>query len=154
MATRALLTKLSSLPLTPASSRAISSRIFFASTLLRVRPLVSSIEQLALFKQTSVINARCMSTQQTTSSLRDSSPNFSNRPPKETILLDGCDFEHWLVVMDPPPGDPSNPDITRDEIIDSYIKTLAKVIGRYIPLIPLIVGYLKVSIFIFFFILQ
>ncbi|AQL09313.1 DAG protein [Zea mays] len=72
---------------------------------------------------------RCFATQPATSSLRDSSPNWSNRPPKETILLDGCDFEHWLVIMEPPPGDASNPDITRDEIIDSYIKTLAQVVG-------------------------
>ncbi|XP_010264603.1 PREDICTED: multiple organellar RNA editing factor 8, chloroplastic/mitochondrial-like [Nelumbo nucifera] len=55
-----------------------------------------------------------------TRSMNDS----SNRPPKETILLDGCDFEHWLVVMEPP-----DPNITRDEIIDSYIKTLAQVLG-------------------------
>jgi hypothetical protein len=31
--------------------------------------------------------------------------------------------------MEPPPGDASNPDIMRDEIIDSYIKTLAQVVG-------------------------
>ncbi|KAL6900713.1 hypothetical protein ACP4OV_005389 [Aristida adscensionis] len=73
--------------------------------------------------------ARCYATQPATSSLRDSSPNWSNRPPKETILLEGCDFEHWLVVMEPPPGDAGNPDIPRDEIIDSYIKTLAQVVG-------------------------
>ncbi|EER92767.1 hypothetical protein BDA96_01G517900 [Sorghum bicolor] len=73
---------------------------------------------------------RCFATQPATSSLRDSSPNWINtRPSKEMILLDGCDFEHWLVVMEPPPGDPSNPDIPRDEIIDSYIKTLAQVVG-------------------------
>uniref|UniRef100_A0A3B6LPR4 MORF/ORRM1/DAG-like MORF domain-containing protein n=1 Tax=Triticum aestivum TaxID=4565 RepID=A0A3B6LPR4_WHEAT len=53
----------------------------------------------------------------------------TNRPPKETILLDGCDFEHWLVVMEPPPGEGANPDIPRDEIIDSYIKTPAQVVG-------------------------
>ncbi|KAJ8764620.1 hypothetical protein K2173_006702 [Erythroxylum novogranatense] len=70
------------------------------------------------------ISARCFSTRTTTSSLNDPSPNWSNRPPKETILLDGCDFEHWLVVMEKPEGDP-----TRDEIIDSYIKTLAMVVG-------------------------
>jgi hypothetical protein len=52
-----------------------------------------------------------------------------NRPPKETILLDGCDFEHWLVIMDPPPGNPADPDVPREEIIDGYIKTLAKVVG-------------------------
>ncbi|KAK7335091.1 hypothetical protein VNO80_26862 [Phaseolus coccineus] len=67
---------------------------------------------------------RALSTRATTSSLNDPNPNWSNRPPKETILLDGCDFEHWLVVMEKPEGDP-----TRDEIIDSYIKTLSKVVG-------------------------
>ncbi|KAM1805121.1 hypothetical protein ACFX12_030906 [Malus domestica] len=61
---------------------------------------------------------RCLSPRSTTSSLRDPNPNWSNRPPKETILLDGCDFEHWLVVMEAPQGD-----ITRDEIINRYIKT-------------------------------
>ncbi|XP_054817111.1 multiple organellar RNA editing factor 8, chloroplastic/mitochondrial-like [Prosopis cineraria] len=54
--------------------------------------------------------------------LNDPNPNWSNRPPKETILLDGCDFEHWLVVMEKPEGDP-----TRGEIVDSYIKTLAQI---------------------------
>ncbi|KAF9591340.1 hypothetical protein IFM89_003963 [Coptis chinensis] len=49
----------------------------------------------------------------------------SNRPPKETILLDGCDFEHWLVVLEPFDVNA----VTRDEIIDSYIKTLAQVVG-------------------------
>lgn len=68
---------------------------------------------------------RGLATRATSSSLNDPNPNWSNRPPKETILLDGCDFEHWLVVMEPPEGNP-----TRDEIIDSYIKTLAMVIGR------------------------
>ncbi|XP_054814501.1 multiple organellar RNA editing factor 8, chloroplastic/mitochondrial-like [Prosopis cineraria] len=67
---------------------------------------------------------RTFSTRATSSSLNDPNPNWSNRPPKETILLDGCDFEHWLVVMEKPEGDP-----TRDEIIDSYIKTLAQVVG-------------------------
>jgi hypothetical protein len=60
----------------------------------------------------------------TTSSMTDPSPNWSNRPPKETILLEGCDYEHWLIVMEPPEGSP-----TRDEIIDSYIKTLSQVVG-------------------------
>uniref|UniRef100_A0A2P2KU63 Uncharacterized protein MANES_15G092300 n=2 Tax=Rhizophora mucronata TaxID=61149 RepID=A0A2P2KU63_RHIMU len=70
------------------------------------------------------LSVRCFSTRATSSSLNDQNPNWSNRPPKETILLDGCDFEHWLVVVEKPEGDP-----TRDEIIDSYIKTLAMVVG-------------------------
>ncbi|RLN11629.1 hypothetical protein C2845_PM09G10950 [Panicum miliaceum] len=49
--------------------------------------------------------------------------------PDETILLDGCDFKHCLVIMEPPLGDDGNSDIRRDEIIDSYIKTLTQVVG-------------------------
>ncbi|KAK1317496.1 Uncharacterized protein QJS10_CPA05g01363 [Acorus calamus] len=45
-------------------------------------------------------------------------------PPIRTMALDGCDYEHWNVVMWPPDGDPS-----RDEIIDGYVKTLAQVLG-------------------------
>jgi hypothetical protein len=101
----------------------------------------------------------------TSTLLRDLSPNWNNQPPRETALLDDCysasdnysftdddcgftsddassdgyDFEHWLVVMVPPPGDPEDPDVLREEIIDSYIKTLSKVVGRYslIPSCPL-----------------
>ncbi|XP_066357428.1 multiple organellar RNA editing factor 8, chloroplastic/mitochondrial-like [Miscanthus floridulus] len=96
-----------------------------------LRPLAASASLLPAGADASAPGAvvRCFATQPATSSLRGSSPNWSNRPPKETILLEGCDFEHWLVVMEPPPGDDSNPDIMRDEIIDSYIKTLAQVVG-------------------------
>ncbi|KAF3453656.1 hypothetical protein FNV43_RR04097 [Rhamnella rubrinervis] len=44
--------------------------------------------------------------------------------PREKTVMEGCDFKHWLVVLEPPEGEP-----TRDEIIDSYIKTLASVVG-------------------------
>jgi hypothetical protein len=101
-------------------------------TLLRPLAAAASLLPAAAAAAAPGAGVRCFATQPATSSLRDSSPNWSNRPPKETILLDGCDFEHWLVVMEPPPGDASNPDITRDEIIDSYIKTLAQIVGRYI----------------------
>ncbi|KMZ60014.1 hypothetical protein ZOSMA_624G00010, partial [Zostera marina] len=68
---------------------------------------------------------RSFSTNITASSLNDPSPHWSNRPPKETILLNGCDFEHWLVVVDAP-----DPNLTRDEIIQSYIATLGNVLPR------------------------
>ncbi|KAL9249978.1 Multiple organellar RNA editing factor 8, chloroplastic/mitochondrial-like protein [Drosera capensis] len=67
---------------------------------------------------------RGFSTRRTQSSLQDSNPNWTNRPPKETILLDGCDFNHWLVVMEKP-----DEGLTRDEICDLYVRTLAKVVG-------------------------
>jgi hypothetical protein len=58
--------------------------------------------------------------------LNDPSPNWSNRPPKETILLDGCDYEHWLIVME----FPTNPPPSEEEMINAYVKTLASVVGR------------------------
>ncbi|KAL8477359.1 hypothetical protein ACS0TY_029600 [Phlomoides rotata] len=96
-----------------------------SSLLFRVRALVTAASTSYFRRLVPAISTRAFSTRQTTSSLSDPNPNWSNRPPKETILLDGCDFEHWLVVMDPPEGQ----DITRDDIIDSYIKTLATVVG-------------------------
>ncbi|KAL0699368.1 hypothetical protein Bca4012_055490 [Brassica carinata] len=62
------------------------------------------------------------------SPLNDPSPNWSNRPPKETILLDGCDYEHWLIVMEF-----TDPKPTEDEMISAYVKTLTSVVGRQVP---------------------
>nr|DAD38143.1 TPA_asm: hypothetical protein HUJ06_008784 [Nelumbo nucifera] len=59
------------------------------------------------------------------SPLNDPSPNWSNRPPKETILLDGCDYEHWLIVME----FPADPKPSEEEMIATYVKTLAAVVG-------------------------
>ncbi|GJN26452.1 hypothetical protein PR202_gb14381 [Eleusine coracana subsp. coracana] len=58
------------------------------------------------------------------SPLNDPSPNWSNRPPKETILLDGCDYEHWLIVME----FPTDPKPTEEEMVAVYVKTLATVL--------------------------
>ena len=60
------------------------------------------------------------------SPLNDPSPSWSNRPPKETILLDGCDYEHWLIVME----FPDDPKPSEDDMVASYVKTLASVLGR------------------------
>ncbi|TYH01684.1 hypothetical protein ES288_A09G079400v1, partial [Gossypium darwinii] len=55
----------------------------------------------------------------------NSGSNFSDRPPTEMApVFPGCDYEHWLIVMDKPGGG-----ATKQEMIDCYIKTLAKVVG-------------------------
>ncbi|XP_076917059.1 multiple organellar RNA editing factor 8, chloroplastic/mitochondrial-like [Bidens hawaiensis] len=123
MTTRILLrTLLSSVHQTLTPTRSFTTTSHF----LRLRPLAVAAANLRQYSLTAANNVRTFSTRPTTSSLNDSNPNWSNRPPKETILLDGCDFEHWLVVVEKPEGEP-----TRDEIIESYINTLAKVVGSY-----------------------
>jgi hypothetical protein len=42
-------------------------------------------------------------------------------------LFPGCDYEHWLIVMDKPGGEGA----TKQQMIDCYVQTLAKVLGRY-----------------------
>ncbi|OWM90217.1 multiple organellar RNA editing factor 2, chloroplastic-like [Punica granatum] len=56
----------------------------------------------------------------------NSSSNFSDRPPNEMQpLFAGCDYEHWLIVMDKPGGEGAS----KQEMIDAYIQTAAKVVG-------------------------
>ncbi|KAH7839129.1 hypothetical protein Vadar_000111 [Vaccinium darrowii] len=89
-------------------------------SLLRLRPLVAANFH-SLSTETTTIRRYCTST---SASLNVPIPTWSNQPLDEKILPPGCDFDHWLVVMEKPEGDP-----TRDEIIDSYIKTLAQIVG-------------------------
>ncbi|KAG6496751.1 multiple organellar RNA editing factor 9, chloroplastic-like isoform X2 [Zingiber officinale] len=49
----------------------------------------------------------------------------SSDEPRETILLPGCDYNHWLIVME----FPKDPAPTREQMIDTYLNTLATVLG-------------------------
>ncbi len=57
----------------------------------------------------------------------NSGSNFSDRPPTEMApLFPGCDYEHWLIVME----FTTDPKPSEEEMINSYVKTLANVVGR------------------------
>ncbi|XP_050376785.1 multiple organellar RNA editing factor 2, chloroplastic-like [Argentina anserina] len=56
----------------------------------------------------------------------NSGSNFSDRPPTEMApLFPGCDYEHFLIVMDKPGGE----NATKQDMINCYIQTAAKVLG-------------------------
>ncbi|CAM8993727.1 unnamed protein product [Rhodiola kirilowii] len=55
-----------------------------------------------------------------------SSRRSSSNEPRETIMLHGCDYNHWLIVME----FPKDPVPTREQMIDTYLNTLATVLGR------------------------
>uniref|UniRef100_A0ACD5WBL7 Uncharacterized protein n=1 Tax=Avena sativa TaxID=4498 RepID=A0ACD5WBL7_AVESA len=44
----------------------------------------------------------------------------------DEILFEGCDYKHWLITMEFPDPKPS-----REEMIETYLQTLAKVVGSY-----------------------
>lgn len=52
--------------------------------------------------------------------------NSNSNEPRETIMLPGCDYNHWLIVME----FPKDPAPTREQMIDTYLQTLATVLGR------------------------
>ncbi|XP_059647488.1 multiple organellar RNA editing factor 3, mitochondrial isoform X2 [Cornus florida] len=101
----------------PSPSPSASSRSRFAFALLN--------RQTQLVPDSVTIQTRSKTSGSGYSPLNDPSPNWSNRPPKETILLDGCDYEHWLIVME----FTSERKPSEDEMIASYVKTLASVVG-------------------------
>lgn len=54
-------------------------------------------------------------------------PSSGGQPHSEmSPLFPGCDYMHWLIVMDNPGG----PGATKQQMIDCYVKTLAQVVGR------------------------
>lgn len=65
-----------------------------------------------------------------------SSRRSSSNEQRETIMLPGCDYNHWLIVME----FPKDPAPTREQMIETYLNTLATVLGRYFYI------YLRVSI--------
>lgn len=115
--TRRTLASLLSRVLSQPSSSSISSGSRFSLA------LINQISQLD--SGTTQIAVRYKTTGPGYSPLNDPSPNWSNRPPKQTILLDGCDYEHWLIVME----FTSDPKPSEEEMINSYVKTLASVTG-------------------------
>ncbi|KAJ6791224.1 uncharacterized protein M6B38_101805 [Iris pallida] len=55
-----------------------------------------------------------------------SGSGYSDRPPTEMApLFPGCDYNHWLIVMDKPGGEGAG----KQQMIDCYVQTLAKVLG-------------------------
>ncbi|CAI0540089.1 unnamed protein product [Linum tenue] len=101
------------------SNTSLSSRFRFASALL------DKSSPTGLPPQSFNVPTRFKTSRSGYSPLNDPSPNWSNRPPKETIMLDGCDYEHWLIVME----FANDPKPSEEEMINSYVKTLAAVVG-------------------------
>ncbi|KAI5448206.1 variant 2 [Lathyrus oleraceus] len=54
-----------------------------------------------------------------------SSKRSGSNEPRETIMLPGCDYNHWLIVME----FPKDPKPSREQMIDTYLQTLATVLG-------------------------
>ncbi|PWA58672.1 hypothetical protein CTI12_AA398470 [Artemisia annua] len=43
----------------------------------------------------------------------------------DTILFEGCDYNHWLITMD----FPKDPKPTPEEMVETYVQTAAKILG-------------------------
>ncbi|CAD6262434.1 unnamed protein product [Miscanthus lutarioriparius] len=71
-------------------------------------------------------SVRCMARRPDSSYSPLRSGQGGDRAPTEMApLFPGCDYEHWLIVMDKPGGEGA----TKQQMIDCYIQTLAQVVG-------------------------
>ncbi|XP_010464270.1 PREDICTED: multiple organellar RNA editing factor 3, mitochondrial-like [Camelina sativa] len=116
--TRRSLATLLNKTLSSSSFSTLSSRYRFAL------PLLEKVSSSRTGLGPCYISTRLKTSGSGYSPLNDPSPNWSNRPPKETILLDGCDYEHWLIVMEF-----TDPKPTEEEMINAYVNTLTSVVG-------------------------
>ncbi|CAL9131029.1 unnamed protein product [Musa textilis] len=57
-----------------------------------------------------------------------SSRRGDSSEPRETIMVPGCDYNHWLIVME----FPKDPAPTREQMIETYLNTLATVLGSWL----------------------
>ncbi|KAG7581462.1 hypothetical protein ISN44_As08g011420 [Arabidopsis suecica] len=108
-------------------NKTLSSSSSFSTLSSRSRfvvPLIENVSSARTGLGPCYISTRLKTSGSGYSPLNDPSPNWSNRPPKETILLDGCDYEHWLIVMEF-----TDPKPTEEEMINSYVKTLTSLLG-------------------------
>ncbi|XP_072969027.1 multiple organellar RNA editing factor 2, chloroplastic-like [Typha angustifolia] len=115
----------------------LSKRLLFSPSYssfagLRLRPSSTSFSRRALgFASIRLVPVRCLARRaggDSYSPLKSGGggSGFSDRPPTEMApLFPGCDYEHWLIVMDKPGGEGAN----KQQMIDCYIQTLAKVVG-------------------------
>ncbi|KAK1324785.1 hypothetical protein QJS10_CPA01g01063 [Acorus calamus] len=88
--------------------------------LSRLRPSCPSTSSLDLRRRTvmrAVVDGNY--------STRRGSSGSGNGEPREKILLPGCDYNHWLIVME----FPKDPAPTREQMIETYLDTLATVLG-------------------------
>lgn len=114
------------------SAAAVAPRPFVGLRLARVSAMIPCLSDMGAASRIGAI--RCVARRSGDSGhspLNSGSrggSGFSDRPPTEMgPLFPGCDYEHWLIVMDKPGGEGAS----KKQIIDCYIQTLAKVLGRY-----------------------
>ncbi|XP_044472935.1 multiple organellar RNA editing factor 9, chloroplastic-like isoform X2 [Mangifera indica] len=87
---------------------------------LSLRPNSPSLKLPTRFRSGSILSVKAGPKDSDYSSKRSSS-----NEPRETIMLPGCDYNHWLIVME----FPKDPAPTREQMIETYLNTLATVLG-------------------------
>lgn len=125
-------------------SLALTSSIFNHKNFFSVLPSVAPSSSPSITQQNPSIFDVKQSKPSNLSFQFISSRAFSSRPRHnnvdmggdqinpDDVLFEGCDYEHWLITMD----FPKDPKPSPEEMVETYVQTAAKVLGRsYLPLI-------------------
>ena len=96
------------------------------SNLPSISSLVSSSRQGISFLPSSTTQFLSFRTTAASCDRRSGDGEDRKIDPDE-ILFEGCDYNHWLITME----FPKDPKPTAEEMVETYVQTLAKVVGRY-----------------------
>lgn len=86
-----------------------------------VQSLASPAQSRVLLLQSRTFRSSAMSLLSSRSAYNSSS-NQSGEIGPDTILFEGCDYNHWLIVMD----FPKDQNISAEEMVRTYEETCAK----------------------------
>eukprot|EP00262_Sarcandra_glabra_P004585 TRINITY_DN156_c0_g1_i1.p1 TRINITY_DN156_c0_g1~~TRINITY_DN156_c0_g1_i1.p1 ORF type:complete len:480 (+),score=74.24 TRINITY_DN156_c0_g1_i1:100-1440(+) len=92
------------------------------------KPYISSTKLQNPNSSSSHFRIQSLSFRSSSFSLSSSRSNIGDDDGKispDTILFEGCDYNHWLITMD----FPKDPKPTPEEMVETYVQTLAKVVG-------------------------
>ncbi|XP_060672141.1 multiple organellar RNA editing factor 1, mitochondrial-like [Ziziphus jujuba] len=119
---RRTLTTLSTLhrSLTAASSSVSAPPVLHLHNFIQ-SPVASPVQSLVQLLQSRTFRS-CAISLLSTRSAYNSSNNQSGEIGPDTILFEGCDYNHWLIVMD----FPKDQKIPPEEMVRTYEETCAK----------------------------
>ncbi|XVF70486.1 hypothetical protein PTKIN_Ptkin11bG0165400 [Pterospermum kingtungense] len=108
------------------SSLLVPTKPFFSTRLQLALPPTLRVKFLSQYLPSPLSSTRPPRVVKAAALDSDYSPKrSSSNEPRETIMLPGCDYNHWLIVME----FPKDPAPTREQMIETYLNTLATVLG-------------------------
>ncbi|KAF5195266.1 multiple organellar RNA editing factor 3 protein [Thalictrum thalictroides] len=107
------------------SSNILKAPLRSLTSIPSISSSITSPQNPKLYEKPQISNFQSLESSRNFSSYSSNRYNDDEKIGPDTILFEGCDYKHWLITMD----FPKDPAPTAEEKIETYVQTLAKVVG-------------------------